>query len=349
MTVLVTGGTGFIGSHQVAALAEAGESFVIVDDGSNSDFNHIIERLTELTGHRPANHRFDVRNTARLAAVIRRHRVQEVIHFAAMKDLRESVHDPTVYYRNNLDALTSLIEACGTDVRRLVFSSSGSVYGDAEQLPIPEDAPHRPTNPYSVTKSIGERMLADLCVSDPSWSILSLRYFNPAGAHPSALIGESPTRRRTSLLPTLLDVAAGREPFISVFGDDFDTPDGTGVRDYVHVTDVADAHVEGLRVTRESTGFQALNIGRGEGVSVRDLINAVETVSGRPVPMRVRERRPGDVPALVGSTERAQVSLRLNPPKDLLTIVADAWRWHLAANKPTACPAHAMHSHRAVS
>lgn len=338
MTVLVTGGTGFIGSHQVAALAEAGESFVIVDDGSNSDHSHVLDHLTELTGHRPVSHRFNIRDTARLAAVIRRHSVDEVIHFAAMKDLRESVARPTAYYQNNLEGLTSVIEASDTaGVRKLVFSSSGSVYGDADQLPILEDAPHRPTNPYSMTKSIGERMLSDLCESDPSWSILALRYFNPAGAHPSTLIGESPTRRRTNLLPMLLDVAAGHQPSVDVFGDDFDTPDGTGVRDYVHVTDVAEAHVAGLRATRASSGFQALNIGRGEGVSVRQLVSAVETVTGRSVPMRMRERRPGDVAALVGSTDRANRCLRLKPPKDLLTIAADAWRWRLETDKPSSC------------
>lgn len=350
MTVLVTGGTGFIGSHQVVALAEAGESFVIVDDGSNSDHGHVLDHLAELTGHQPASHRFDVRDTARLTAAIRRHNVSEVIHFAAMKDLRESVERPTAYYQNNLEGLTSVVEACDiTGVRRLVFSSSGSVYGDADQLPIPEDAPHRPTNPYSMTKSIGERMLADLCASDSSWSILALRYFNPAGAHPSTLIGESPTRRRTNLLPMLLDVAAGHRPSIDVFGDDFDTPDGTGVRDYVHVTDVADAHVAGLEETRTSSGFQALNIGRGEGISVRQLIGAVETVTGRPVPMRMRMRRPGDVASLVGSTGQANALLQLSAPKDLMTIVDDAWRWHLETENPASCWSEAGHVCRLAS
>lgn len=341
MTVLVTGGTGYIGSHQVAALVEAGERVVVIDDGSNSDVEHVLDHLSLLLGSRPTCESFDLTDTSRLARVIEDHDVQEVIHFAAMKDLRESVEIPLVYYRNNLGALTSVVEACdAASVRRLVFSSSGSVYGNAQQLPIPEDAPRRPTNPYSATKSIGEQMLADVCEADSRWSVLALRYFNPAGAHPSALIGEAPTRRRSNLMLTLLDVATCGLDAVDIMGDDFDTPDGTGVRDYVHVLDVVDAHIAGLRHLRRHTGFDAVNIGRGVGVSVRDLIAAVESVSGRTIPFRVRDRRPGDVAALVGSTERASLLFDLPDPRNLETIVADAWRWHLETSAASSCWMH---------
>lgn len=338
MTVLVTGGTGYIGSHQVAALAEAGENVVIVDNGSNSNVEHVLDHLALLLGTRPACETFDATDTSRLVQVMTDYEVTDVIHFAAMKDLRESVEIPLAYYQNNLGVLHSVIEACNTvDVRRLVFSSSGSVYGDAQQLPIPEHAPLCPTNPYSSTKSISESILADICQADDRWSVLALRYFNPAGAHSSGLIGEAPTRRRTNLMLTLLDVATGHLDSVDVMGDDFDTPDGTGVRDYVHVMDVAEAHVAGLHHLRRSTGFEAVNIGRGVGVSVRELIAAVEAVTGRTITYQVQDRRPGDVAALVGSTERAASLLDLPAPRDLETIVADAWRWHLETTAPTSC------------
>lgn len=327
MRVLVTGGAGFIGSHQVVALAEAGHEPVIVDDLSNSS-DAVLPRLRELVGRPVPFTRLDVRDRDGLRDLVERSGVEAAIHFAARKHVWESVAEPLEYHDVNLGALTSLVTVLGeAGIRKLVFSSSGSVYGDARRLPIPEDEPHRPSNPYSTTKSWGERILGDLCAADPSWSVLALRYFNPAGAHPSGRIGEDPTGHLTNLLPVLMHVAVGNRPELVVHGDDFDTPDGSAVRDYVHVVDVARAHVTALEVLGDGDGFAAYNVGRGEGVSVLEVVAAVERVTGLPVPRRTGPRRPGDVGALYADTRLAAARLGLADYADLDTICADAWRW----------------------
>ncbi len=327
-TVLVTGGTGFIGSHQVVALIESGHEVVVVDDGSNSHGEPVIDRIEAITGVRPVFVRLDVRRTQELEDVITAHSVGAVMHFAARKHVPESVAKPIEYFRVNVDGLGSVVEAAhGAGVRKLVFSSSGSVYGDADELPIPESAPHRPTNPYSLTKSIGEQMLQALCQAEPDWRVVALRYFNPAGAHPSGLIGEDPTGLLSNLLPVLMHAAAGNLDGIKIWGDDYPTHDGTGVRDYIHVVDVAEAHVRALGLLADRTGFEAINIGRGEGVSVRDLHAAAQQATGVAIPAEVLPRRPGDVAALYGDTTLASERLGLTQYRDALAICTDAWRW----------------------
>jgi UDP-glucose 4-epimerase len=328
--VLVTGGTGFIGSHQVVALAEVGHQAIVLDDLSNSS-QSVVARLEQLTEASVPFVHLDLRDRLGLARAFDHYQPDAVIHFAARKHVPESVEIPFTYYDVNLGGLLALVEVMGSrGVRRLVFSSSGSVYGDSSRLPIPEDEPHRPTNPYSTTKSVGERVLADVCAADRTWSVMALRYFNPAGAHQSGLIGEDPTGPVSNLLPVLMQVATGARTELVVHGDDFDTPDGTGVRDYVHVMDVARAHLRALEHLAGRTGFDALNVGRGEGVSVLDLLGAVQEVTGRPLPRRLGPRRPGDVAALYADTTRARTELGLERYADLHQICADAWRWQSA-------------------
>lgn len=327
MRVLVTGGTGFIGSHQVVALTLAGHEPIVLDDLSNSS-DLVLPRLEELIGRPVAFARVDVRQRDEVRRVLRQHEPEAVIHFAARKHVPESVVKPVEYYDVNIGGLTSLLTALmDSPVRTLVFSSSGSVYGDADVLPIPEDHPHRPTNPYSATKSIGERILADLCRADEGWSVLALRYFNPAGAHPSGRIGEDPTGQVSNLLPVLMHVAVGACEELVIHGGDFDTPDGSGVRDYVHVVDVADAHVRALDHLEPGRGFLALNIGRGEGVSVLQMLRAVEEVTGLRIRHRFGPRRPGDVATLYADTSQAAEVLGMRDYADLLEICSDAWRW----------------------
>lgn len=325
--MLVTGGTGFVGSATVVALIEAGHRVHVVDDLSNSS-DAVLDRIEQVTGTRPGFTLLDVRDRAGLRGVMVERDISSIVHFAAFKHVGESMQRPLEYYDNNLGGLAAVVDvARAVGVRTLVFSSSGSVYGDADRLPIPESAPHRPTNPYSTTKSVSEQILRDLCRVDADWAVMALRYFNPAGAHPSGLIGEDPTGLLSNLLPVCLHVAVGNLRELTILGDDFDTIDGTGVRDYVHVSDVARAHVVALERLRAGGGFSAYNIGRGEGVSVLQVVAAVERASGRRVPVVRGRRRPGDVAALYADTSRAAVDLGLTTYQDLDAICTDAWRW----------------------
>lgn len=325
---LVTGGAGFIGSHQLVSLIQAGHDVVVVDNLSNS-YRASIAAVEEITGERVEFYAFDVRDTAALSVLIAETAVDAVVHFAGMKHVGESTERPADYYDCNVGGLLSLIKAASdTGLRRMVFSSSGSVYGETSLLPIPERHEHRPSNPYSSTKSICERVLSDLCEADPSWSVVALRYFNPAGAHPSGLLGEDCLGPPSNLLPSLIEAALTGE-VVWIHGDDFNTPDGTGVRDYVHVMDVADAHLRALDLiaSGRQSGFDAFNIGRGEGVSVRELIAFVEQVSGRRLEVRVGPRRNGDVSALYGDTVKAETCLGLVDYRPLTEICRDAWRF----------------------
>ena len=327
MHVLVTGGCGFIGSHQAVALLDAGHEVTIVDNLSNSNAA-ALDRIAKITSASVEFVEADVRDTETMAALMSESGIDSVIHFAASKHVRESMAKPIDYFANNIEGLTSTLQAATqAAVRKFVFSSSGSVYGDADSLPIPESAELRPTNPYSRTKAFGERICQDLCASDPTFSITALRYFNPAGAHPSGDIGEDPTGLLSNLLPILMHVAVGNLPEVSIFGDDFDTVDGTGVRDYVHVMDVAESHLTALEQMDGGDGFKAYNIGRGEGVSVLQLIDAVERVTGVAISRIVKERGPGDVAALYGNTELAATELGFSNYRTLDEICADAWRW----------------------
>ena len=346
--VLVTGGAGFIGSHTCVALIEAGYEPVIVDTHVNSRPD-VVARIGALTGTTVEAHLVDVRRADAVAAVLRRG-IDAVIHFAAWKSVAESVARPLAYYDLNIGGTVALLQAMAeTGVSRLLFSGSCSIFGDADVLPIPEDARLAPTNPYAMTKATCERLLADHCAIQPDLQACSLRYFNPIGAHPSGLLGEESRGVPTNLLPLALQVAVGERDELVVFGDDYDTPDGTCIRDYLHVVDLARAHVLALdpaqtidltvAVDRRDAAdreplcgpvgghFSALNLGTGRGTSVLELIECVRDVTGRPVPTVVAPRRPGDVGTLVADPSLANRRLGWSCARDLHAMVEDAWRF----------------------
>ncbi len=325
--VLLTGGCGFIGSHQAVVLAEAGHEVVIVDDLTNARAD-VVDRIEQISGSRPEFHQLDVRNTEALMKVMADSGCTSIIHFAGLKHVRESMERAVDYLDVNVAGLTSLLQAgAGAGVRNLIFSSSGSIYGSTREVPILESTEPQPTNPYSSSKWICEQILAQLCAVEPAWSVIALRYFNPAGAHPSGLIGEDPTHLISNLVPVLMEAGCGDLDAVPVFGTDFDTPDGTALRDYVHVMDVAKAHASALDLLPTSTGFEALNIGRGEGVSVLDLVTAAQNALGQEITVETGPRRPGDVPALVADTRRGHDRLGLAEYQDLEAIFRDAWRF----------------------
>ncbi len=325
-TILVTGGCGFIGSHQAVSLLEAGHDVVIVDNLSNSRAE-VIDHIGELAGRAPTLEVLDVRQTDELAKLMIRTNCEMIIHFAGMKHVAESMELPIDYFDANVGGLTSLLRASEqAGVKRLIFSSSGSVYGPATKFPISEDAPTQPTNPYSTSKLVCERILSSVCAADPSWSVVALRYFNPAGAHPSGLIGEDPTHLVTNLLPVIMDTARGGRPAVPILGEDLPTKDGTAVRDYVHVMDVAEAHQRALPLL-DKQGFDVFNIGRGEGDSVRELIAAAERAIGDSIPVTIGVPRPGDVPALYADTTLAEKRIGSWDYRDLDEICRDAWRF----------------------
>ncbi len=331
MRVLVTGGCGFIGSHQTVALLAAGHHVTIVDNLSNASVR-VLDAIEQITGQRPDFHKINVADTAALYEIMRQSSTEAVIHFAASKHVPESFSRCLDYYENNVGGLLSLLRACEhASVYKIVFSSSGSVYGETETLPIKESHRHAPSNPYSSSKSMAEKILSDLCDNDQRWSVAALRYFNPAGAHHSGLIGEDPTGLLSNLLPVLMHVAVGNKESVSIFGEDFNTPDGSGVRDYVHVEDVAEAHLRALKLldspAHKKKGFVAMNIGRGEGVSVKEMIAAVEHATGAPIKTEVKPRREGDVSALYADCSLATGLLGEMDYKSLDQICVDAWRW----------------------
>jgi UDP-glucose 4-epimerase len=325
--VLLTGATGYIGSHTWLCLAAAGYSVVGVDNFANSS-PRVLERLRRLLGSAPVFERADVCDAAAMAAIAQRHRVGAVIHFAASKAVGESVRQPLAYYRNNLGGLWTTCQALdASSPRCFVFSSSATVYGQPKTLPIAEDAPLAATNPYGQTKLMAEQILADLHRADASWRIASLRYFNPVGAHESGLIGEDPRGVPNNLMPYVAQVAVGRRPRLQVFGNDYDTPDGTGVRDYIHIMDLAEGHVAALSHLLDAGGALTLNLGTGRGVSVLDLVKAYERASGRPIPYDVAPRRAGDVAACYADPSRAAATLGWRARRDLAQMCTDSWRW----------------------
>jgi UDP-glucose 4-epimerase len=327
MRVLLTGGCGFIGSHQAVVLLEAGHDVVIVDDLSNSRAN-VVERIEEVAGAEIELAVLDVCNTAAMVEVMTAMSCEVIIHFAGMKHVAESMERPVEYLNTNVAGLTSVMRAAElAGVRKLIFSSSGSIYGATPTVPIPEDAPIAPSNPYSRSKAICEEVLATICAVDDGWSVMALRYFNPAGAHQSGVLGEDPTHLRTNIVPALMDVAVGQQTSLTINGTGFDTIDGSCVRDYIHVMDVAVAHARALDAIEGTTGFRALNIGRGEGVSVRQLIAAAEHALGVSIPFVEGPPRPGDVPALVADTTASRAQLGSIEYRDIETIFTDAWRF----------------------
>lgn len=329
-TVLLTGGTGFIGSHTAVELIDAGEGVVIVDDLSNSEAS-VIDRIEEITGKRPAFYQADAADKTAMDRIFTEHPIDAVIHFAGFKAVGESVRKPIEYYRNNLDTLLALLETMRDHkVKHIIFSSSATVYGMSENVPFTEEAPTGGcTNPYGWTKFMIEQILRDVAVADPELSVMLLRYFNPIGAHESGLIGEKPNGIPNNLMPYIMQVAAGMLPQLSVFGNDYPTPDGTGVRDYIHVVDLAKGHVAALHYALSHVGVEAVNLGTGSGYSVLDVVHAFERVNGVRVPYIVAPRRPGDLATCYASTEKAKIILGWQAEKNIEDMCRDAWRWQL--------------------
>ena len=326
-TILLTGAAGYIASHTWLALQNAGYRVVGVDNFSNSS-PVVLERLAELASAPVEFEQADVCDTAALDAVFARHRPQAVVHFAAFKAVGESVSQPLAYYRNNIGGLVNTCEVMQRHgCRRIVFSSSATVYGVPERLPLSEDAPTSTTNPYGATKLMGEQILRDVGAADPAWQTACLRYFNPVGAHPSGRIGEDPRGTPNNLMPYVAQVAVGRREKLSVFGNDYPTPDGTGVRDYIHVVDLAEGHVAALRWLLGNPGSLTVNLGTGQGYSVLDLVRAYEAASGRRVPYEIVARRPGDVAACWADPTAARETLGWQARLDLARMCEDSWRW----------------------
>jgi len=326
-TILLTGATGYIASHTWLELLAAGYDVVGVDDFSNSSPT-VLERLVQLSGRAPVFERASVCDAAAMDALFARHRIDAVVHFAAFKAVGESTQQPLRYYANNVGGLLTLAQAMQAHaVRRIVFSSSATVYGQPDALPIREDFATRATNPYGETKLMGEAILRDIAAAQPDWQSGVLRYFNPVGAHPSGRIGEDPRGIPNNLMPYVAQVAIGRRARLSVFGNDYDTPDGTGVRDYIHVVDLAVGHVAALDRLLSAPGSLTVNLGTGRGYSVLELIAAYERASGRPVPYDIVARRPGDIDACYADPALARAALGWTATRDLDAMCADSWRW----------------------
>ena len=327
MKILLTGGAGYIGSHTYLALIEAGHIPVILDDFSNSS-PKVLERLVRISGQPVLCEQGNVSDLPWVQSLIERHAIEAVIHFAAFKAVGESVAQPLKYFDNNLVGMTRLLQAMdATDCRTLVFSSSATVYGDPASVPITEDFPRSHTNPYGHTKLVIEDMLSALQKSNPAWRVAVLRYFNPVGAHPSGLIGEDPLGIPNNLMPFVAQVAVGKRPVLNVFGNDYATPDGTGVRDYIHVQDLAAGHVAALQSLAAQGKSFTVNLGTGQGYSVLDVVHAFEKASGRKVPVQFAPRREGDVAQCYASTARALALLGWQAKLDLDAMCADSWRW----------------------
>ncbi len=328
--ILLTGATGYIGSHTWLALQAAGFSVLGVDDFSNSS-PEVLNRLARLCAQAPQFERADVGDAAAMASIFARHRVDAVLHFAAFKAVGESAARPLDYYQNNLGGLLGVCRAMRAQgCLRMVYSSSATVYGEPQQLPIREDAALSATNPYGQTKLMGETILRDLGASDPAWQTACLRYFNPVGADVSGLIGEDPRGTPNNLMPYVAQVAIGHRPRLSVFGNDYATPDGTGVRDYIHVADLAQGHVAALRRLLDSAGSLTVNLGTGRGHSVLELVAAYTAVSGREIATQVVARRPGDVAACYADPGLARSLLGWSAEHDLARMCLDSWRWQSA-------------------
>ena len=328
--ILVTGGAGYIGSHTCVELLAAGADVTVFDNFSNSH-PESLARVERITGRTLRKVRGDLRDRAALTLALRESGASAVIHFAGLKAVGESVAKPLEYYDNNVAGALHLLEAmraCG--VKTLVFSSSATVYGDPQRLPLAEDHPLAVTNPYGRSKLMIEEILRDLHRSDPSWRMALLRYFNPAGAHASGLIGEDPQDIPNNLMPFVAQVAGGRREFLNVWGDDYPTPDGTGVRDFIHVVDLALGHLKALERLRAHAECVAVNLGTGTGYSVLQMVRAFEAASGRPVPYRVAARRPGDIASCYADPALARTLLGWSAQRGLDQMCADGWRWQSA-------------------
>lgn len=327
MNVLVTGGAGYIGSHACVELLNAGYDVTVVDNLSNSK-EESLRRVERITGRPLAFHRMDLLDRDGLASIFARGAVHAVIHFAGLKAVGESVNMPLRYYHNNITGTLILCEVMKEHrVRNLVFSSSATVYGEPDTVPIREDFPLRATNPYGRSKLMIEEILRDLCTSDPDWNIALLRYFNPVGAHASGLIGEDPNDIPNNLMPFISQVAIGKREQLSVFGNDYPTIDGTGVRDYIHVVDLAIGHIHALKKLEQGPGVATYNLGTGRGYSVMEMVRAFEKASGRKISYRVTDRRPGDIASCYADPAKAQEELGWKALRDIDEMCADSWKW----------------------
>ncbi len=325
--IFVTGGAGYIGSHTCVELLSAGHDVTVFDNFCNSQ-PEALARVERITGRKPTLVLGDIRDSAALTAALRASGATAVIHFAGLKAVGESVQNPLAYYDNNVVGTVRLLEAMAAcSVKTLVFSSSATVYGDPQFLPLTEDHPLSATNPYGQTKLVIENMLRDLYRSDPAWRISILRYFNPVGAHASGLIGEDPQGTPNNLLPFVAQVAVGRREFLNVWGNDYATPDGTGVRDYIHVVDLALGHLKALERLQRHAECMAVNLGTGVGYSVLEMVRAFEKACGKPVPYRVGPRRAGDIASCYADPAQALALLGWRAERGLEAMCADAWRW----------------------
>jgi UDP-glucose 4-epimerase len=331
-TILVTGGAGYIGSHTAVELLNAGHQVVIVDNLCNSSAK-VLDRIEALAGKNFSFVQADVRDGAALDRIFAEHRIDGVIHFAGLKAVGESVAQPLRYFDNNVGSTLALLHAMDSaNVRRIVFSSSATVYGDPDQVPINESSRLQVTNPYGRTKLICEDILRDLQQADPRWQVAILRYFNPVGAHISGTIGENPSGTPNNLMPFITQVAVGQREFLSIFGKDYPTPDGTGVRDYIHVVDLAQGHLAALNYLQNQQASITVNLGTGRGVSVKELADTFARVTGVPVPYRFVDRRPGDVATCYADTRLAQEALGWQAQLGVERMCQDSWRWQ--SNNP---------------
>ena len=332
-TVLVTGGAGYIGSHIAVAVADAGRRPVVLDNFSNSE-PAVIDRISELAGAPVTCIEADVRDTGALRQVFHDHPIDAVIHCAGLKAVGEGETRPLAYYDVNVGGTLRLTEVMGeAGVSALVFSSSATVYGQPDDLPVVEDAPMRPFSVYGRTKRQAEQFLIDMAAANPNWRVGILRYFNPAGAHPSGRIGEAPSGKPNNLVPLMCRIASGEYNELSIYGSDWPTPDGTGIRDYIHVQDLAEGHVAALDFLERNTGSRILNLGLGRGYSVLEVVAAFERACGRKLAKAFAPRRPGDVACYYADAERAATVLGWRAQRDLDVICADAWRWQKAGGR----------------
>lgn len=326
--ILITGGAGYIGSHTAVALQQSGHEVLILDNLCNSK-REVVSAIEKITGRAPVFVQGDIRDSALLDRLFEEYPITAVMHFAGLKAVGESTQIPLAYYDNNVHGSVTLLQSMQkAGVRTFIFSSSATVYGDPQTLPLTEDHPRSATNPYGHTKLVVEDILESLHQSEPGWRVARLRYFNPVGAHASGLIGEAPQGVPNNLMPYVAQVATGERPQLRVFGNDYDTPDGTGVRDYVHVVDLAEGHLAALEYCLgQSSTLLTSNLGTGRGYSVLEMVKAFENASGRPVPYQIVERRPGDIASCWADTEYAERTLGWKAKLGLKEMCEDAWRW----------------------
>ena len=328
MAILVTGGAGYIGSHTVVELQNAGYDVVVVDNLSNSS-KKSLERVSEITGKKVSFYQADIRDEEALIQVLEKEEIDACIHFAGLKAVGESVQYPHMYYENNISGTLTLIKVLQKfGIKNFIFSSSATVYGNPAFVPITEECPKGEiTNPYGKTKSMLEEILIDIQKADPVWNVILLRYFNPIGAHESGLIGENPNGIPNNLMPYITQVAVGKLSCLGVFGNDYDTPDGTGVRDYIHVTDLAVGHVKAMDKIKENPGLCIYNLGTGCGYSVLEIVKSFEKASGVHIPYEIKGRRPGDIASCYCSPAKAEKELGFKAERGILKMCEDSWNW----------------------